>query len=82
MNRLLLLSFGLSLCACTTVKENGRVVFSTCADLRGVHFRSANGTVLDADTIASSPVHRAIGAGVATGAAAVGSAIVTAGLVP
>ena len=67
-------------CSCTMVKENGRVVFSTCADLKGVRFKSANGSELSADSIASSPVIKATGGAVATGAAAVGSAIVTGGL--
>lgn len=72
----------LALGGCTTVREGGKVVFSTSSNLRGVHFKSANGTVLDCDSVNNSTVHAAIGNNIAKGATALGAAVATAGLVP
>ncbi len=78
---LLVLAVALSFTGCTTCYEGGRVVFQTSSNLRGVHFKSANGTVLDCDSVLNSTVHAAIGNNLVKGITATGAAIATSGLI-
>lgn len=65
---------------CTTVRESGKVVFSTSSDIRGLHFRTAAGTQLDAELLDNSTVHNAVGTEVSKGIISTGTAIMTSGV--
>jgi hypothetical protein len=77
----LLIIVGIAIFAgCSTVYQNGKKVFQTSSNLRGVAFSTPEGTTLTATSITNSTVHAAIGNNIAKGATAVGSAILTSGI--
>jgi len=79
-----LLCAALSACAYTRVAEGGKTVFITQANATEVEFRSANGSYLHMRGVNHSTPTRAGGSVVGTafsGAAALGTAVMTRGLI-
>lgn len=66
---------------CTTLYEKGKPVFRTSSDLTNVYYKSPNGSILAADKIDNSSVHKAIGTEVVKGITATGAAVYTGGTI-
>ncbi len=69
----------LLLSGCVTAWENGHKVLSISGNVRGLHYRSANGTTLDADAIDNAAAHRAVGNAISKVTLSAGTAAATAG---
>lgn len=77
---LLLNTLACAFFSCTSVKENGHIVFSTSSNLRGLHYHSPAGSVLDIDVVDNAAIHKEIGTESAKVLMSGGTAILTSAL--